>query len=151
MYSSVISCKHRFALQGLLASVRCSEEIDGWRRNAAPGAFTLEGGNGFRVGNKDRVIIESVWGLGEMIVQGSVVPDTYVVQKDTFAILSKEISDQATQLIKTGSGENKELEVPRKIRNIQKISDKEIVELAKLSVKLHTHDFFNQAVHGSQI
>jgi pyruvate,water dikinase len=94
--------------------------------------------------NKDRVIIESVWGLGEMIVQGSVVPDTYVVQKDTYAILSKEISDQAIQLIKTKNGENKELEVPRKIRNIQKISDKEIVELARLSVKLHTHYYFPQ-------
>ena len=45
-------------------------------------------------GAKDRIIIESVWGLGEMIVQGSVVPDKYVVQKETFDILSKEISDQ---------------------------------------------------------
>src|SRR4030042_6552523 len=41
--------------------------------------------------DKDRIIIESVWGLGEMIVQGSVVPDRYVVQKETFLILSKEI------------------------------------------------------------
>ena len=49
--------------------------------------------------DKDRVVIESVWGLGEMIVQGSVVPDTYVVQKGTFDILSKEISDQSIQLI----------------------------------------------------
>src|SRR6185369_979316 len=40
--------------------------------------------------DKDRIIVDAVWGLGEMIVQGSVVPDHYVVQKDTFAILSKE-------------------------------------------------------------
>ncbi len=94
--------------------------------------------------DKDRIVIESVWGLGEMIVQGSVVPDTYVVQKDTFAILSKEISDQGTQLVRTKSGENKEVAVPGKIRNIQKISDKEIVELAKLSFRLHTHYYFPQ-------
>ena len=43
---------------------------------------------------KDRIVIEAVWGLGEMIVQGSVVPDHYVVQKETFAILSKEVSDR---------------------------------------------------------
>ncbi|KKT53871.1 MAG: Phosphoenolpyruvate synthase [Candidatus Woesebacteria bacterium GW2011_GWA1_44_23] len=61
--------------------------------------------------DKDRIVIESVWGLGEMIVQGSVVPDTYVVQKGTFAILSKEISDQTIQLVRTGSGENKEVKV----------------------------------------
>ncbi|HLD92186.1 MAG TPA: PEP/pyruvate-binding domain-containing protein, partial [Patescibacteria group bacterium] len=37
---------------------------------------------------KDRIVIDAVWGLGEMIVQGSYIPDHYVVQKDTFAILS---------------------------------------------------------------
>jgi pyruvate,water dikinase len=50
--------------------------------------------------DKEQVIIEAVWGLGEMMVQGSVVPDHYVVQKDTFSILSKEVSDQKIQLTK---------------------------------------------------
>jgi pyruvate,water dikinase len=94
--------------------------------------------------DKDRIVIESVWGLGEMIVQGSVVPDTYVVQKGTFDILSKEISDQATELIRVKSGENKEVKVPDKIRQMQKISDKEIVELAKIGDKLQKHYYFPQ-------
>lgn len=93
--------------------------------------------------DKDRIIIESVWGLGEMIVQGSVVPDTYVVQKDTFAILSKETSDQAIQLIKEG-GITKEAEVPKSIRAKQKITDEEIVKLAKYSQKLQEHYYFPQ-------
>ncbi len=93
--------------------------------------------------DKDRIIIESVWGLGEMIVQGSVVPDTYVVQKDTFAILSKETSDQAIQLIKEG-GVTKEVEVPKNIRSKQKITDEEIVKLAKYSQKLQEHYYFPQ-------
>jgi len=94
--------------------------------------------------DKDRIIIESVWGLGEMIVQGSVVPDTYVVQKGTFAILSKEISDQSIQLVRAKNGENKQVEVPGKIRQNQKITDKEIVELAKLADKLQKHYYFPQ-------
>ncbi len=93
--------------------------------------------------DKDRIIIESVWGLGEMIVQGSVVPDTYVVQKDTFAILSKETSDQVIQLIKEG-GVTKEAEVPKNIRGRQKITDEEIVKLAKISQKLQEHYYFPQ-------
>ena len=94
-------------------------------------------------GDKERIIIESVWGLGEMIVQGSVVPDTYVVQKDTFDILSKEISNQSIQLIKQGA-ETKEIEVPAKIRDVQKITDEEIIQLAKYSDKLQKHYFFPQ-------
>ncbi len=36
--------------------------------------------------DKDKIVIEAVWGLGEMIVQGSVVPDKYVVQKAGFTV-----------------------------------------------------------------
>ena len=92
---------------------------------------------------KDRVVIESVWGLGEMIVQGSVIPDKYVVQKDTFAILSKEISDQSVQLIKV-NGENKEKAVPKNLIDRQKIDDKDIITLAKISDKLQKHYYFPQ-------
>jgi pyruvate,water dikinase len=93
--------------------------------------------------DKDRIIIESVWGLGEMIVQGSVIPDKYVVQKGTFDILSKEVSDQTTQLIKT-KGETKEVDVPISIRDRQKITDEEIIKLAKISSHLQEHYYFPQ-------
>lgn len=92
---------------------------------------------------KDRIVIEAVWGLGETIVQGSVIPDTYVVQKETFSILSKEISDQSIQLIRKGI-ETKERQVPEKFRDKQKISDDDIVALAKLADKLHQHYYFPQ-------
>ena len=41
---------------------------------------------------KDRIVIEAIWGLGELIVQGAVVPDRYVVQKETFSLHSKEVT-----------------------------------------------------------
>src|SRR5258706_1422225 len=95
--------------------------------------------------DKERIIIESVWGLGEMIVQGSVIPDKYVVQKGTFAILSKEVSDQAIQLIRAkGEKDNKEAEVPENIRQKQKITDEEVIKLAKISAKLQEHYYFPQ-------
>ena len=93
--------------------------------------------------DKERMVIESVWGLGEMIVQGSVVPDRYVVQKDTFDILSKEISDQSVQLIKV-DGITKETQVPKQVRDKQKITDEEIVKLARMSQKLQEHYYFPQ-------
>lgn len=98
---------------------------------------------------KDRIVIEAVWGLGEMIVQGSVVPDTYVVQKETFIILSKEISDQSTQLIRKGTI-TKERDIPKKLTGIQKISDNDIVSLAKLAEKLHQHYYFPQDIEWAK-
>lgn len=94
--------------------------------------------------DKERIIIESVWGLGEMIVQGAVIPDKYVVQKGTFAILSKEVSDQSIQLVRVNGKDNKEVEVPKNIRSKQKITDEEIVKLAKIAAKLQEHYYFPQ-------
>lgn len=93
--------------------------------------------------DKEKIVIESVWGLGEMIVQGAVVPDHYVVQKDTFSILSKVISDQSKQLVRSGN-DNREIPVPNKLIGIQKISDECIVKLAKYADKLQRHYYFPQ-------
>ncbi len=93
---------------------------------------------------KDRIVIEAVWGLGEMIVQGSIIPDKYVIQKETFYILSKEINSQSTQLIKTSSGQTKEVNVPNRIKDNIKLNDKEIVQLAKYADVLQKHYFFPQ-------
>jgi pyruvate,water dikinase len=92
---------------------------------------------------KDKIIIESVWGLGEMIVQGSVVPDTYTVQKETFSILSKEISEQKVMLSRKGE-KTYEQEVPKRWIDRQKISDADIVKLAKISDALQKHYYFPQ-------
>ncbi|MBU0570050.1 phosphoenolpyruvate synthase, partial [Patescibacteria group bacterium] len=99
--------------------------------------------------DKDRIVIEAVWGLGEMMVQGSVIPDRYAVQKDTFSILSKEVSDQQIQLIKKGA-KTLEIEVPKKIRDVQKLTDEEIVKLAKIADKLQKHYYFPQDIEWAR-
>lgn len=98
---------------------------------------------------KDRILIEAVWGLGETIVQGLVVPDKYVVQKQTFQILSKQISDQSIQLIKKGE-KTIETKVPKNIIEKQKISDEEIVKLAKIGDDLQKHYYFPQDVEWAK-
>ncbi|OGM12414.1 phosphoenolpyruvate synthase [Candidatus Woesebacteria bacterium RBG_16_34_12] len=98
---------------------------------------------------KDRIIIEAIWGLGELIVQGSVVPDRYVVQKDTFSILSKEISEQSIQLIKKGQ-KTLELKVPEKKKELVKISDDDILKLAKLADNLQKHYYFPQDIEWAK-
>ena len=98
---------------------------------------------------KDRIIIESVWGLGEMIVQGSVTPDHYVVQKETFDILSKEISKQEIQLTKKGE-KTIETDVPTKIQEEQKLPDDMIIKMAKIGNKLQEHYYFPQDVEWAK-
>lgn len=98
---------------------------------------------------KDRIVIEAVWGLGEMIVQGSVVPDRYVVQKETFSVLSKEVNSQKIQLIKKGE-KTIETEVPKKLVDKMKLSEEEIVKLAKIADGLQRHYYFPQDIEWAK-
>ncbi|MEK7188845.1 MAG: phosphoenolpyruvate synthase [Patescibacteria group bacterium] len=95
--------------------------------------------------DKDAIIIEAIWGLGEMIVQGEVIPDRYKIQKETNAILVKQISEQNSMLVRKN---DKNLKVPVVKNKIgaQKITNDEIIWLAKLGEKLQKHYYFPQDV-----
>jgi len=94
---------------------------------------------------KNRIVIEAVWGLGEYIVQGKVTPDLYVLDKNSLEILEKQLAKQTIQLIKVGSL-NKQTAVPKKLQNKRKLTDKQIIELAKIGKKIHQHYFFPQDI-----
>lgn len=93
--------------------------------------------------DKSKIIVEAVWGLGEMIVQGQATPDHYEVEKHHLTILNKKVSTQPMQLVKKGL-ENKEVKVPENLQNSQKISDEQLMTLATLSKKLEQHYYFPQ-------
>jgi pyruvate,water dikinase len=94
---------------------------------------------------KNRIVIEAIWGLGEYIVQGKVTPDLYVLDKNSLEILEKQVAKQTVQLIKVGSL-NKQTTVPKKLQDKRKLTDKQIVELAKIGKKIHQHYFFPQDI-----
>ena len=88
--------------------------------------------------DKRKIIIESVWGLGELIVQGEVNPDHYEVNKENFTIADKQLSAQTRQLVKIGKA-TKQIPVARGYQKIQKLDDKYIKELARLGKKIENH------------
>jgi pyruvate, water dikinase len=90
--------------------------------------------------NNDKfvVVVESIFGLGEMIVQGSATPDHFEIDCRNWRIVHKEISDQDIQLIKV-NGITKERKIPKELIGKQKVSDKVIVEVAQLGEKLEKH------------
>jgi pyruvate,water dikinase len=99
--------------------------------------------------DKEVIVIEAIWGLGDMIVQGQVVPDRYVVQKDTFSILSKQISNQNKMLKKVGN-KTKETKVPANLIQVRKLTDTDIISLAKHADKLQKHYYFPQDIEWAK-
>ncbi len=94
--------------------------------------------------DKNKIIIEAIYGLGEYIVQGYVTPDHYEVNKKTFTIIKKEFKNQTIKLVRSGYG-NKEVKLGNKGKN-QKLSDQEIIKLALLISDIEKHYYFPQDI-----
>ena len=85
-----------------------------------------------------RVGIEAAYGLGEIVVSGSVTPDWYVVNKDTLEIVEKNPAKQTWMITKI-NGKNEHVDIKPEMQEKQKISDEEIVELAKYGKEIEEH------------
>ncbi|MBI5733533.1 MAG: hypothetical protein HY973_01125 [Candidatus Kerfeldbacteria bacterium] len=82
--------------------------------------------------DKNQMIIEAGYGLGEAIVSGQITPDSYVVGKKQLSLLDINIAEQSRKLIGLPTGGNKWMSVAKKDGTKQKLSGKQIIELAKI-------------------
>lgn len=87
---------------------------------------------------KNEIIVETIWGLGEYIVQGKITPDQFVVDKNTWEIISENHVPQSIQLIR-GKDETKEAPVPKSKRDKKKINKDMALKIAKIGQKLNNH------------
>ncbi len=103
--------------------------------------FTLDTETGFR----NVVEINASYGLGEMIVQGKVTPDEFIVFKPTLekgysAIIKKTLGGKSVKMIySSGSRPVKEVSVPEADRKKFSLTDEEILTLSKWGVIIEKH------------
>lgn len=88
--------------------------------------------------NKDQIVIETIWGLGEYIVQGKITPDSDIVDKSSWQIIHHHTTAQTRQL-KRSTRETSEVDVPKSLQQQAKLTPKEVLSLAKIAQKLHNH------------
>jgi len=88
--------------------------------------------------DKNEIIIEVIWGLGEYIVQGVVTPDQFIIDKSNWTIKQKNTVTQDRQLIKN-TNETIEVAVPKYKQKKIKIDDATAIKIAKVGQKLHNH------------
>ncbi|MBP2670900.1 MAG: uncharacterized protein H6Q85_966 [candidate division NC10 bacterium] len=86
-------------------------------------------------GNRDEVMINASWGLGESIVGGTVTPDTYVVRKADMATVSRRIAEKRRMTVMATDG-TCEVEVPRFLRMQPTLGQEQLMEMAQLGVAL---------------
>ncbi len=98
-------------------------------------------------GNKNEIVIEAGWGLGEYIVKGVVNPDNYIVDKNTFTIKNKIVRKQEKMLTRDPlTGKNIEVDIPEQKQEKQVLDDEQIITLAKIVKKIEDHYNYPQDI-----
>ena len=90
-------------------------------------------------GQRDELVIEGSFGLGEAVVSGSVSPDRYVVEKTTLAIRRREVhhKDLMIEFAPVGGTVQRTLSEAQALLPV--LSDDEVVAVAELGRRIEEH------------
>jgi pyruvate,water dikinase len=87
----------------------------------------------------DRVVVEGAFGQGEVVVSGSVEPDTYVVAKETGEILSRRMGYKSFKIIRGADGKDQRIDLDEAQAQAQVLNDDEIRAIADIAVRSERH------------
>lgn len=86
-------------------------------------------------GDRDEVMINANYGLGESIVGGTATPDTYVVRKADLVPAARTLGSKERMTVRTPAG-TRDVGVPVLLRASWVLDDAQIAEIARLAVDL---------------
>lgn len=103
-------------------------------------AFTLDPETGF----EGVIVVNATYGLGELIVQGQVIPDEWLIFKEGLkkgyaSIISRKLGEKNKRIIYSGKKGTKLVSVSENERNIPALTDKEVLLLANWCLEIEEH------------
>ncbi len=91
-------------------------------------------------GNRNEIVIEGNYGLGESVVSGAVNPDDFVIDKTAMEIKERRIARKTIKYIRDPeTGKTVHLDIPAEQQKVVCVSDQEIMALAELARKIEKH------------
>ncbi len=113
--------------------------------------FTIDTESGFR----DVVLINSIFGVGELIVKGKIIPDEFYVFKPTFkkgyeSIIVKELGRKTRKYVYNSKGGLKETKVSAADQKKFSLTDEEILTLTDWALKIEEHYKFPQDIEWAK-
>jgi pyruvate,water dikinase len=88
--------------------------------------------------NRSEILIEAAYGLGEMVVQGAVTPDNFIVDAKTSQVTHFGISIKE-RMMTYHDGKNEILNVPDEIADRAVLREVQVQELANIGLKIAEH------------
>lgn len=91
-------------------------------------------------GNRDEIVIEGNFGLGETVVSGIVNPDDYIVDKQVVTIKERRMARKTIQYLRDPkTGKTVHLDVPEDKQKAPCVTDEEVLKLAEIAKLIEKH------------
>jgi pyruvate, water dikinase len=86
-------------------------------------------------GDPDEIIVNASWGLGESVVNGTVTPDTHVLDRTDLRLLRRDVADKHRMTVAVPGGVA-EISVPERLRCLPALTDEAAEATARLVVQV---------------
>jgi pyruvate,water dikinase len=132
---------------GRAAFSRHNKGLDHWKAVIAPiiqvmvnsevagVAFTMNP----MTGNRDEVVIESGWGLGEAVVCGKCMCDFYLVCKEPFSVKQKRIPPKEQKYVQSAEGSAEWADVETEKVNAATLTDTDVDAVCRAAALIEKH------------
>lgn len=90
-------------------------------------------------GDRGHVVIEAAFGLGEVVVGGQLVPDTYVLDSRGPRLLDVRIGCKDHKIVRGPEGRDVRVDLPLDEATRRVLSDQDAVALARLGLRVQQH------------
>lgn len=89
--------------------------------------------------DRNQMVIEGAFGLGETVVSGSVTPDTHIVRKEPLTILETHVGRQRFALYQRNEGGNARVDLSEEEGSRRKLTDEQVLGIAREIIRIEQH------------
>jgi pyruvate, water dikinase len=90
-------------------------------------------------GDRDRIVVEAAYGLGEVVVSGAVEPDTYLLAKSGPRVLQARVGHQTHKIVRGPDGGDLRIDLDPQTGAQRVLTDAEALDLARLALRVEEH------------
>ncbi len=90
-------------------------------------------------GDRQRIVVDAAYGLGEVVVGGQVEPDNYLLGKDGPRILQVHLGTKAEKIVRGPDGREHRVPVPPQDQAGRVLGDATLLALARFAVEIEHH------------
>lgn len=101
-------------------------------------------------GDPHEVVINANWGLGESVMDGAVVPDTYVVRKSDWSLTTQTIAEKQYMTVMKSAGTER-VAIPRMLRRQATLTAGQAQTIAQLATQLESEFGWPVDVEGAYV